>query len=86
MRAFLRAAALTLALTTTVFVTTPAFPQQPQYDGVDAFGHGIKAKPDGPPPIPRNEGAYRDALKRIPDQSQKVDPWGNVREKPASSK
>jgi hypothetical protein len=25
------------------------------------------------------EKAYQDALKRIPDQNVKVDPWGNVR-------
>jgi hypothetical protein len=82
--AFLRAAAATFVLAMIAFVTTPAFSQNPQEtDGVDGFGHAIKRKPDYQP-IPRNEGAYKDALKRIPDQKEKVDPWGTVREKPAS--
>jgi hypothetical protein len=75
MRAFVSAAAAAVAL-----LSTPALSQQ-QYDGVDGFGHPIKAKPEYQQP-PRNEGAYRDALKRIPDQNQKADPWQTVREKP----
>ena len=75
MRAFLIAATIAL-------LCTPAFSQQ-QYDGVDGFGHPIKSKPEYHQPA-RNEGAYSDALKRIPDQKEKADPWGTVREKPPS--
>jgi hypothetical protein len=46
MRAFLRAATVTIAWATTALLTTPGYSQQQQYDGVDGFGHGIKAKPE----------------------------------------
>jgi hypothetical protein len=83
LRAFLRAAIATIALAATASVATPAFSQQQQNDGVDGFGHAIKAKPEYHQPA-RNEGAYNEALKRIPDPKEKADPWGTVREKPAS--
>jgi hypothetical protein len=76
MRAF-----LTVAATVTV-LSTPALSQQ-QFDGVDGFGHPIKAKPEYHQP-PRNEAAYQDALRKIPDQNRKADPWQAVREKPQS--
>jgi hypothetical protein len=79
MRAFLWVTTATVAL-----LSAPGFSQQPpQYDGVDGFGHPIKAKPEYQQP-PRNERAYQDALKRIPDQNQKVDPWQTVRQKSQS--
>jgi hypothetical protein len=83
MRAFPRAATVTIALATTALLTMPAVAQQQQNDGVDGFGHAIKAKPEYHQPA-RNEAAYSDALKRIPDAKEKADPWGTVREKPAS--
>jgi hypothetical protein len=70
-------AATSLALTTAAFVTTPALSQ------VDGFGHPIKPKQEYHQP-PRNEGAYRDALDKIPEQKSKVDPWQTVRDKPAT--
>jgi len=70
MRAWLPVAATAIAL-----LATPALSQ------VDGFGHKIPPKPEDLPPA-RNEGAYRDALKRIPDQKDKSDPWQTVREKP----
>jgi hypothetical protein len=76
MRAF-----LTVAVAATL-LSTPALSQQ-QFDGVDGFGHPIKAKPEYHQP-PRNESAYQDALRKIPDQNHKVDPWQTVREKPQS--
>ena len=87
MKAFLRAslpaATATIALAATALMTTSAFSQNPQeYDGVDGFGHAIKRKSDYHQPV-RNEGAYSEALKRIPDPKEKPDPWGTVREKPA---
>jgi hypothetical protein len=78
MRAFLAVSAATVAL-----FSTHAFSQQQQSEGVDGFGHPIKAKPEYHQP-PRNDKAYQDALRRIPDQNQKVDPWQTVREKPQS--
>jgi hypothetical protein len=63
-------------------LSTPALSQQ-QFDGVDGFGHPIKAKPEYHQP-PRNEAAYQDALRKIPDQKQKSDPWQTVRDKPQS--
>jgi hypothetical protein len=84
LKAFLRAATGTVVLATIALMTTPAFSQNPQeYDGVDGFGHAVKRKPDYHQPA-RNEGAYSEALKRIPDAKEKPDPWGTVREKPAS--
>jgi|HubBroStandDraft_6_1064221.scaffolds.fasta_scaffold207884_2 hypothetical protein len=84
LRAFLPTATATIALATTALMITPAFSQNPQEtDGVDGFGHAIKRKPDYHQPA-RNEGAYNEALKRIPDAKDKPDPWGTVREKPAS--
>jgi hypothetical protein len=77
MRAFLAISAATVAL-----FNTPAFSQQ-QFDGVDGFGHPIKAKPEYHQP-PRNDKAYQDALRSIPDQNHKADPWQTVREKPQS--
>jgi hypothetical protein len=76
MRAF-----LTVAVAVTL-LSTPALSQQ-QFEGVDGFGHPIKAKPEYHQP-PRNENAYQDALRKIPDQNQKTDPWQTVREKPQS--
>jgi hypothetical protein len=75
MRRFL--AKTTIALTMIAVVATPALSQ------VDGFGHPIKPKPEYQQP-PRNEGAYRDALDKIPDQKVKADPWQTVREKPAT--
>jgi hypothetical protein len=85
MKVFLRAATTTIALATTALLTIPAVAQQQQQqnDGVDGFGHAIKAKPEYHQPA-RNEAAYSDALKRIPDAKEKADPWGAVREKPPS--
>jgi hypothetical protein len=83
MKVLLRAATTTIALATTALLTTPAVAQQQQNDGVDGFGHAIKAKPEYHQPA-RNEAAYSDALKRIPDAKEKADPWGAVREKPPS--
>ena len=37
----------------------------------------------GPLPVPSqkiDEQAYRDSIKRIPDQERKSDPWGTVRD------
>jgi hypothetical protein len=76
MRLFL--ATITLALTAVAFLTTPALSQ------VDGFGHPIKPKPEYHQPA-RNDGAYRDALDRIPDQKTKVDPWQTMRDKPAAA-
>jgi hypothetical protein len=78
MRAF-----LVVAVATATLSSTGALSQQ-QFDGVDGFGHPIKAKPEYHQP-PRNEKAYQDALGKIPDQKQKLDPWQTVREKPQSS-
>jgi hypothetical protein len=75
MRCFL--AKMTITLILIAVVATPALPQ------VDGFGHPIKSKPEYHQPQ-RNEGAYRDALDRIPDQKIKADPWQTVREKPAT--
>jgi len=71
-----------LVVAAAMVLSTPAFSQQ-QFDGVDGFGHPIKAKPEYHQP-PRNENAYQDALRKIPNQNQKVDPWQTVREKPQS--
>jgi hypothetical protein len=52
---------------------------------VDGFGHPIKDKKEEEYHQPaRNENAYKDALRRIPDTKEKYDPWGTVRgDKPA---
>jgi hypothetical protein len=67
----------TITMIMIAVVATPALSQ------VDGFGHPIKPKPEYHQPQ-RNEGAYRDALDRIPDQKVKADPWQAVREKPAA--
>jgi hypothetical protein len=83
-KACLHATTATIVLATTALIAVPAFSQNPQEtDGVDGFGHAIKRKPDYHQPA-RNEGAYSEALKRIPDAKEKPDPWGTVRDKPAS--
>ena len=79
MRAFLTAA------TAMGLLITPTIAQQQQYDHIDGFGHGVPAKREYHQPA-RNDGAYQDALKRIPDTKEKADPWGTVREKPAAAK
>jgi hypothetical protein len=74
-KALLLAGAAAFAATS---LTTPAQAQ------VDGFGHAIKDKKDEEYHQPaRNENAYKDALRRIPDTKEKYDPWGTVRDKPA---
>jgi hypothetical protein len=77
--------AILTAATATALLITPAIAQQQQYDHIDGFGHGVPAKPEYHQPA-RNEGAYQNALQRIPDAKEKADPWGTVREKPAAAK
>jgi hypothetical protein len=61
-------------------LSTPGFAQ------TDGFGHPIKDKKEEEYHQPaRNENAYKDALRRIPDTKEKYDPWGTVRgDKPAT--
>jgi hypothetical protein len=51
---------------------------------------GAYAKDFGPLPEPPkqkvDEQAYRDAVKRIPDQKPSSDPWGSVRDTGAAKK
>jgi hypothetical protein len=72
-----------VAVASATLLSTGAFSQQ-QFDGVDGFGHPIKAKPEYHQPA-RNERAYQDALGKIPDQKQSTDPWQTVRDKPQSN-
>ena len=72
--------ALILVGATAILVAALATPGLAQVDG---FGHAIKDKKEEEyRQPPRNENAYKDALRRIPDNKEKYDPWGTVRDKP----
>jgi hypothetical protein len=74
------APALLLVGATAFLATAPTTPGLAQVDG---FGHAIKEKNTEYHQPARNENAYKDALRRIPETKEKYDPWGTVRDKPA---
>jgi hypothetical protein len=60
---------------------------QPAYAQMNLLGGGME-KPVTKEDVEKREAqekAYRDSLKRIPDQQKANDPWGGVREAESSS-